>query len=128
MEEALRSLLLASGAITALVGDRVTWAIRPQGSALPAIVLWLVSEREGYTHSGPEGAMDSLVQVDCWASTFASAMAVSRAVRAALSFHDGGSFQGVFVETVRNTFDDEQPQPFHRLSLDIRVWSTAAAA
>ncbi len=42
MEEEFRALMLATGAITALVGTRIEWGARAQGAPLPSIVLNLV--------------------------------------------------------------------------------------
>lgn len=132
MEEALRALLLADAAVADLVGTRVTWAMRPQGSDLPAIVLWLISGREESHFQGPDHVADSLVQIDCWAATYGAAKRVARAAQAALAgYRDTGDsppgiFQGLFVEAARDAVDDAQPAPLYRTSLDVRAWTTAA--
>lgn len=128
MEEAFRSLLLATAGVTALVGSRVDWGARPQGSAFPAIALHLVSDVNGHTLDGPETMREARVQVDCWAETYAGAVALGRAVRAALDGHRGGDFLGVFLANMRDGREggtDSADRPF-RISLDFLVTSTTS--
>lgn len=96
MEEELRALLLADAAIAALVGRRVDWTSRPQGNALPAIVLHLIDGAEGYTLQGRDGLFRGRVQVDCWGDTARQAKMTARAVIGLLAGYRGGGFQGVF--------------------------------
>jgi hypothetical protein len=127
MEEALRARLLATAGVTALVGQRVTWKIRARGSALPAIVLHLISVREDTTHDGLSGLSESRVQVDCIADTHFAALAVRRAVKAAMGGYRGPDFQAVFVAAQRDDVDTgDVNNPVFRTSLDLMVWHAAA--
>lgn len=126
MEEALRALLRADTAVAAIVGTRVDWNTRPQGDALPAITLHRITGSPGYHVAGSDGLYESVVQVDCWASSFPAAKTLARAVEAALSGHIGGVFRAVFIEALRDRVDDGQPALIHQSSLDIRAWHTAA--
>ena len=47
MEEALVAYLLANAGLTAIVGNRINWTTRPQGAAVPAVVLTKVSGVRG---------------------------------------------------------------------------------
>lgn len=132
MEEALLALLTGSAGVTALVpAGRIVWASRV-GPTLPAIVLWTVSARPDYAMAGANGLVVALVQIDCWGSTYAQAKSTARAVKAALSGHRDGVFQGLFVEGERDSFEagdgappDAAPTGFHRTSLDVRAWHFA---
>lgn len=62
---ALRSYLIANGAVNALVGNRVTPVIMPQGSTYPAIVLTKISTRHYHTLSGFAGNASARIQIDC---------------------------------------------------------------
>lgn len=123
MEENLTSLLLANSALTALIGQRLTWNTRQQGAAVPAVILTVVSNIPDYTHDG-ETIGTHRVQIDCWAKTFSSAVAVGRAVDAALSGYKGGSFQGIFKDAERQSFETgaEAAERFYRVSLDYMIW------
>ncbi|MDZ7906335.1 MAG: DUF3168 domain-containing protein [Cypionkella sp.] len=123
MEEAFRARLLASSGVTALCGTRIDWGSRAQGALLPAIALHGISGAENYHLKGPDGLLQARVQVDCWAMSYGSAKALSRAVLASLSGYRGGNFRGVFHEATRDDREsgtNEATRPF-RTSLDFNV-------
>lgn len=82
MEEALRAKLLAVAAFKALC-PKVVWDERPQG-VYPATVLTMVSPGREYTQDGWDGLNESRVQVDIWSLAKAEALAISRALIAAI--------------------------------------------
>ncbi|WP_444460070.1 DUF3168 domain-containing protein [Rhodobacter capsulatus] len=115
MEESFRAALLASGAVTALAGERIDFGANPQDTACPRLVLWTIAETGGLLLSGPDGVSRGRVQVDCYAESYGAAKRLSRAVRAALDGYSGGGFQGVFHAGTRDSHDSEAP---FRVSLD----------
>jgi len=122
MEESLVAQLLADAALAALVARRIKWLARPQASALPAVVLQVVSGPRGYTFAGPDGLTGYLVQIDCWAGTYPAAKGVARAAIAALGALSA-PFQAAFVEGERDSFEaGPAATDFFRTSLDVRVW------
>jgi len=127
MEEALRAILLATSGVTALVGTRVNWGGHPQGLALPAIVLTVISDNLGHRLNGPDGLAQGRVQVDCYAGTYGAAKLLSRAVLAALDSYRGGNFSGVFHAGSRDGREggtNEADRPF-RVSIDFMTnWRT----
>lgn len=140
MEEDLVAALLADAGLAALVGRRVNWMVRPRASALPAVVLQVVSAPETYTFQGRSRLAGHLVQADCWALTYLEAKWVARAATAAFDGMTLPPFFGCFVEGGRDLFEaGSAPQPpasaaadgglvdFYRASLDIRVWRRNAA-
>ncbi|HMR51187.1 MAG TPA: DUF3168 domain-containing protein [Amaricoccus sp.] len=128
MHEALRALLLADAGVSALVGTRVTWGARPQGSALPAVVLHLISDVPGYTLAGDNGHRDSRVQADCIGEgRYEAVLGVAQAVQAALSGYSGtvaGTiFQGIFIDQARDLSEpavESERRLFH-LSTDFLI-------
>lgn len=126
MEEDLRALLLDDAAVAALAAE-VSWGEHPQGSALPGVVLTMISGAEGITMSGPDGLREARVQVDCWAEAYADALDLSRAVVAVLHGHRGAAFQGVFHLSTRDGREggsNQADMPF-RVSLDFDIfWRT----
>jgi len=132
MEEALRAHLLAQVAITALVGTRIDWNVRPQGKALPAIVLHFVSGGGDYTMQRRTGFNDTVVQIDVWSATYLAALTISRLIKTALDDLRLPPLQA-FLESERHDFEaNPAPAPttgatdFHRVSLDVRIVHTDA--
>lgn len=95
MEEEIRALLLATGGVTNLCGTRINFGERPQGQALPALVLNTVSATEGL-HMNGKGPHDARIQVDCYATTPRARTLLARAVLARLNAYRGGGF--LFIE------------------------------
>jgi hypothetical protein len=127
MEEALIANLLASSA-GPLVSNRIYWLKRPQASAVPAVTLTRISGVHNYHHGGDSGLVVSRVQVDCWATTFAGAKTVSRAIIDHLtgaSFEQSGiKFQGAFVDGERDTFEADITPPLYQITVDFMLWHT----
>ena len=94
MEEALIARLLGIAAVGGMVGTRVYPGSRPQGSALPAVVLNRISGGPLYADDGEVGLEQARIQVDCWAASYAGAKLLARAVTASLS-----AFEGTVGET-----------------------------
>lgn len=130
MEAALLARLLATAGLTALVSTRINWTRRPQGEALPAVVLHLIDRGPDYHTQGASGLVENRVQVDCWASSYKSAKAVARAVEAAVagqSFVQGAvRFDAVFLADERDASLEEAPETLFRTSLDLMVHHASA--
>ncbi len=93
-----------------------------QGTALPAVVLHLISHPGEHTLDGPMTQTTARVQVDCWGLSFAAAKALGRAVRAALDGHRGGGFQGILYANARDDSEgDDGADRLFRTSLDFTV-------
>lgn len=127
MKVALRAILLATSGVTALVATRINWGTHPQGAALPAIVLNVIDDADGYTLAGPDGLSQGRVQVDCYATSPGAADRLAEAVIAALSGYSDSNFRGVFRAGKRDGREggsNEADRPF-RVSLDfITNWRT----
>ena len=124
MESALIAKLLASTAVTNLVSVRINWSRRPQGAALPAIVLHRIDGTPDVHHAGASGLVVSRVQVDCWGASYGSAKAVARAVETAITaqtFTQGATrFDVILIDSERDDSTDETT-PLFRTSLDLMV-------
>jgi len=118
MEQSFRALLLNDSGVSALVGTRVNWGAHPQGQPLPALVLNVISGAEGYRLDGPDGLLESRIQVDAYANTYADAKLLSRAVIARMSGHSDSGFRGIFHINSRDSREDgDVDRPF-RVSMD----------
>lgn len=127
MEEALVAWLLADGPLAAIVAARINWNERPQGKALPAVVLQRITGIRDYHMQGPSGLVRSLVQIDCWGKTFEEVIAASRAVIARLSGVGMGEVSSIQLASLINERqgfdgDPDASERFHRASLDFELW------
>lgn len=131
MEAALIAKLLASAGITALVGQRINWKVRPQGQPLPALVLHKPSGFPDYQLSGTEGLWQSRVQVDSWGLSYGAAKAAADAVLATLSgqrfTHAGVRFAGVLMVDERDDTFSAETGTLFRYSRDYQVHHAAAS-
>jgi hypothetical protein len=106
MEAAIRTRLLATAGVTALVSQRVYCGSRPQGGAVPDIVINRVSGAPIYTDDGEAGLTNVRIQVDCYGTTYAAAKGVARAVQVSLSDFIGTAgattFQNIMLDSERD--------------------------
>jgi hypothetical protein len=127
-EEALLARLKASAAVKAMVGDRIHWQVRPQGSPLPALVLTVASERRTQHLKASDALVETLVQADSLSLKREEAAALDAAVRAVLL--RGGDEGNVKFwrgsDAGRRDLGESQENGFlYRVSRDIRVRHTA---
>ena len=128
MEAAIRTRLLATAGVTALVSQRVYGGSRPQGGALPDIVIHRVSGAPVYTDDGNSGLSSARIQVDCYGATYAAAKGVAAAVFDSLSAFVGTSggvtFQNVLLEAERDFREGGSNASEYLFStqMDFEVW------
>lgn len=128
METALRARLKDDAGVSGLVGSRVDWNVRPQGTTAPCIVLTVVSDDRGQHMAGFHGYRPTRVQVDCYAATRAAAVQVRDAVLAAIvpqADKSGVSFLRAFVNTVMGRGDQTETGVIHREMIDLTIWHNA---
>lgn len=127
MKTELRAHLLPY--VASQVGARVAWELRPQGGALPAVSLTMVSAPRDYTMQGRDRLTGYLVQVDAWAGTLSVRENLAAAIITALDEVGGGALKAAFIENQRDTFEVGQgpdaagSSDFYRSSFDVRIWS-----
>lgn len=131
MEEDLVARLLANAPLAALVGNRITWLDRPQGSGLPAITLQVITPGRSYHFKGPAGYTGARVQADSWGAFYLSAKQASRAFLAAIeppALFGSTRFGPAFLEGG----PDFPPQDIdgggraYRVNHDIIIWHRPA--
>jgi hypothetical protein len=122
METDLRTRIMAAAPA---VGTRVYWGIRPQGSALPAIVMTTVSDERTQHMKGFNTYQAKRVQVDCYATTYAQATDLREAVIAGIV---PAAEQGVtrflrgFVNNSMSRGEDTTNGYVHRQMIDLTIW------
>lgn len=126
MQGALRARI--TGASTT-AGTRVYWVDRPQAAALPAVTLQIINDSREQHLKGFQSIRETLVQIDCWASTYAQATALKEAVLAAVVPEQTGNgiqFHRAIIDGERDLGERTETQFIHRASVDLMVfWKTA---
>jgi hypothetical protein len=84
LQSAIIDRLGAGSATEAIVDDRVSWRLRKQGSALPAVVLDTVSGVRTQHLDGFDDMRTTTVQAACLAGTYGESRALAEAVIADL--------------------------------------------
>jgi hypothetical protein len=85
LAEALSARLAAAGAVTAIVGTRIYWNQRPQGTEVPAIVLNYVGGFEVENlESDTADTFSTNLRVDCFGINSLQSKQIAVAVRNAL--------------------------------------------
>lgn len=125
-EVALRARLLRADAVRAICGDRVSWQLRPEGGALPAITLSTISDVRPRHLKGRDGARSTLVQVDCWATSYGAAHALAMAAIGAIeppAMIEGKRFGSASIAGPRDLSEElKTGTTIYRLSVDCSIW------
>lgn len=132
MEEALVARLLGTPALSALVGNRITWGERVKKEPLPAITMLGVSPGRNYVHGGVDPCAAPRIQFDCYGSSAASAQTLARTLRDTLetpAIHGGIDFSVSLLDAMRGPLIEDVGGGLkvHRYSLDFFVWFSPAA-
>lgn len=116
--KAARDVLVAASAVTTLVpASRITPIIRPQSITTPSITLQRIATVP-QNHLRGDGDLDlHTVQIDSWADSYASALAIADACRTAMQ-----SAGHVLTLEVDNYEPDVTPE-LYRVTQDWSVWT-----
>ncbi len=85
IEQGLVAHLLADGATSAIIGNRVHPGAIPQDGTVPAIVYLRVSTLRDTDLSGPMSFVSVRMRLDLWHNSYAEVKTLSDAVRLALN-------------------------------------------
>lgn len=110
IDEGLIAYLSAYSGLTALISTRVYLMRIPQNATLPCLTVTRVSTPRELTHdmSGASGTLaHPRFQFDAWATTYASAKAITDQLRAALNGHTGTTGTGITIRAA--LIDGEAP-------------------
>jgi hypothetical protein len=120
--------------LTALISTRVYLERIPQGATLPCLTYQRISTPRVHTHdtSGSAGTAYPRFQFDAWATTYASAKAITDALRAALNGYKGTITSGADSVVVQASLvESETSQPdleadLARISSEYVIWHLEA--
>jgi hypothetical protein len=85
LAEAVLARLNEAAAVTAIVGDRITWKTRPQHKELPALVLSQAGRLRDDSLDEDGDILTTSLDADCYALTHREAWALAKAVDEALA-------------------------------------------
>lgn len=131
LEEGLIAYLASYAGLTALISTRVYGTRKPQTVELPCLVIQRISTPRELTHdtSGASGDLaHPRFQFDAWATTEASAKAITEQVRAALNGKTGSIGSGGVTYTIQAALvEDEAPDyvpevDLYRSRSDFIIW------
>jgi len=130
MQTVLANFLLGYVPLKSLIGNLAHWDEVSQGSALPAVVMYVVSGVTDYTMAGASGYVATRVQFDCRGKTAAEARAVANALAVRLSGYrgvfEGVEFQGCFEQSQRTSSGKDGPAKWFTDSRDYMIhWALA---
>lgn len=123
----IRALINANGTANGLLAGRVYPVIFPEQYNLPAVAVNIVGVTPNPTKSGASDVDTVLLQVDCYASTYAAAQDVSTAVRGAIDYYRGDVVVGVetfgidYIDYEGQTDAWEEKPKEYRVSCDYSV-------
>lgn len=127
MQAALVARLTAASALSALIGNRVSWFERPRRGGLPAVTLTRVAPGRDYTMDGTSQLEFAWVQFDLWSSNMDQLAALEAVVIAEMETAasvGGVVFEPGFLEGNRS-FDPEDLEGgvrVYRAALDFRFY------
>lgn len=135
VEKAVRDVLITSTGVSAVVSSRVYGDFAPQKAATPFIVFRRVSSDRFRALDGPDGLVETRIEVDCFSTTQAQLMTLADEVRLALDNYTGTT-KGVTVQRAMldNEFGDMElevsggDKRIRRHVLDFRIWYQETAA
>lgn len=129
VEDAIRTILLADGTVSGLVGTRIRPHAAHPSDDYPYIVYFRISTRHIESFDGSAGLAGARIQVQCWDETFSTVQTLSNAIRAVLQGYSGtvggDVIQGI---SILDELDDFEPpvkkteRGVHASAIDALVW------
>lgn len=127
IEKGLADLLLADGAIAALVGNRVRHIVLPQGTDYPAIVITQVASQYLTSLEGVNALQMKRFQIDCYARNQKAVRQLAQYVHNLLDGYrgllsEGTAVQGVLPNSDAEFWFDDADKKLFRVACDFNVW------
>lgn len=116
MKIQLRAILASASGVSNISGNRIGWGSVAQGSALPYVVMWRISNPREVNLKAPSGPYQARVQIDAYGATAKEADDLAEAISAVLHGYSGGIFQGIFHDNARDGREggsNEATRPFY---------------
>jgi hypothetical protein len=125
-ETRLVAKLKATSGVTTLVSTRITPGYRKQGTALPAIVYQVYSDRPVNHAGGTTDTSEMRLSVYCMAATYAGSKALAAAVKAAISGWTDSSGSVWHLESQSDDIGDpmsgQDVPEYYAINQEYTVW------
>lgn len=131
-ELALLDILFADATVYGLIANKVFCGYAPPTQTFPYIIYQQISGNRDYTLSGPTGLVPINIQLDIYATTYASVRAIAKAVRYALDGYDSTLTlsNGTTLKVLESHLTNESDIPGERgdntviygKSLEFEIW------
>ncbi len=129
IEDAVRTILLADGTISGLIGTRMRPHAADPRDSLPYITYLRISTMPVDNFQGHSGTTRARIQVQCWDDDYSTVRTMAKACRDALDAYNGvvGSDTVIGV-TVEDSVDDYVPptkkpeRGVYMTAVDFYVW------
>jgi hypothetical protein len=130
IEQGLLSYLTGYSGLVSLISTRVYWMTKPAGVTYPCLTYQRISTPRIHTHdtSGATGTAYPRFQFDAWATTYASAKAITEQLRAALNGKTGSIGSGANTITLMSSLVDAEVPDYdaetnlYRSRSDYIIW------
>jgi len=130
IEQGLLSYLTGYTGLTGIISTRVYWMTKPAGVTYPCMTYQRISTPRIPTHdtSGSTGVAYPRFQFDAWATTYASAKAITDQLRAALNGKTGSIGSGTNAITLLSSLVDAEVPDYdaetnlYRSRSDYIIW------
>jgi len=131
MAQDLRTLIVGSTAVTALLSTRVHYNKTPESAEHPNVRFRTNADDEELTMDGAGGLHQARVDLECNGRTEDSAQSVADAVKTRLHGFKGAmgnvTAQGIFLSAKDDSyipFSNEGDEGIHTVAFDTQVWYT----
>lgn len=117
IESDLRTALLASAALIALVGQRIAAGVMPEGDARPYVTFALVSGQRAGSLSAPGTLRNARLQISCWSPSYGQAKQIAQAAQDAV---EGSTLFDSIFNGDQDLYDPNTK--LHYVALDYSIW------
>lgn len=121
--KALYSILTSDAGVAAIAGTKVFPEMAEQNAAPPYVVYNLRSNEPSDVQRGPSALDTAMVEVSCYANSYATAIDLGDAVRTAID-RVGGTYNGVNVQSIQymtEVMDFDEMRRTYRVVADYHV-------
>lgn len=130
LEEAIYAKLIATSAVTDLVGTRIYPVQAPQSSTLPVVIYGQAFQKRVQSLTGCINLNQYSLRLDLWSNSYATAKALYHALRDTLLGYQGDLAGGVTVNGIfEDGGDDGAEPPAHdeetglfTAGIDLAIW------
>ena len=129
IEQAIKTELESTTALTALIGERIYYVKAPQDVETPYIVFFKVTGPREHSHDGASGLAHPRFQFSVFSTTYYEAKQIAEQLQAALQAFSGTMGTGTGVHVGACFYEDENDlyeveSKLYHIAVDYTFWHT----